>query len=217
VIGVIASPAMRALLLLAVASAACQKTPAPAITSAWKDDFERAELGADYATAKADSYRVSGGQLNAQGAVNHPLWLRRKLPASAVIELDVKSNSASGDIKVEAWGDGVSHAKDRGQYTSTGYVFVMGGWSNSKSILAKGNEHGQELSQRTTPKVEPGKVYHWKIVRNGGQIDWFVDDMQTPFLSLTDPAPLTGDGHAYFGFNDWESDLWFDNLTITPL
>ena len=58
--------------------------------------------------------------------------------------------------------------------------------------------------------------YKWRIVRNGKTIDWFVDDMTTPFLSLTDEAPLSGKGHQHFGVNNWESDTWFDNLVITP-
>lgn len=197
-------------------TAACKDPPAPSITAPYRDDFERAAVGPDY-VATADVYRIVGGQLNVSNAYNHPLWLRRKLPRNAVIELDVKSTSPAGDIKVEAWGDGRSHARHKGAYTSTGYVFIMGAWNNSKSILAKGNEHGADVQARTTPKVEPGRVYHWKIVKNGGRIEWFVDDMTTPFLAMDDPAPYEGPGHEHFGFNDWEADLWFDNLTITPL
>jgi hypothetical protein len=41
--------------------------------------------------------------------------------------------------------------------------------------------------------------------------------MDTPFLTYEDKNPLVGEGHEYFGFNNWESDSWFDNLSITPL
>ena len=47
-------------------------------------------------------------------------------------------------------------------------------------------------------------------------LDWFVDDMTTPLLTLDDPEPLTGDGHAFFSINNWQSDTWFDNLRIAP-
>jgi hypothetical protein len=66
-------------------------------------------------------------------------------------------------------------------------------------------------------KVQPTRHYHWRIERVGKQLKWFVDDMQTPFLVLDDPAPLEAQGHEYFGFNNWETDTWFDNLVITPL
>lgn len=194
----------------------CKIEDPPAITSAWTDDFERDKLGGNYRPT-ADNYQIVNGALSAKGAFNHPLWLRKKLPGEAVIELDVWSNSADGDIKVELYGDGESHAKDKGAYTSSGYVVVMGGWNNSKSLVAKGNEHGKELAERKTPRVERGKRYHWKIVKQGEKIDWYVDDMQTPFLSLQDPNPLSGGGHDYFAINNWQSDSWFDNVSITPL
>ena len=38
-----------------------------------------------------------------------------------------------------------------------------------------------------------------------------------PFLVYDDPHPLEGAGHEYFGFNNWETDTWFDNLVISPL
>ena len=36
-------------------------------------------------------------------------------------------------------------------------------------------------------------------------------------LMFDDPAPLTGAGHSYFGFNDWEAELHFDNFRVRPL
>jgi len=34
---------------------------------------------------------------------------------------------------------------------------------------------------------------------------------------MADSEPLEGRGHDHFGFNNWQSDLWFDNLKVTPL
>ena len=207
---------MRSFFLLALLAGACRQPDPPAITAPWRDDFSRTEIGSDY-VATDDVYVIVDGELTVSDAYNHPLWLRKKLPANAIIELDVWSKSPQGDIKVEIYGDGRHHARDRGAYTSSGYVLVHGGWNNSKSILARGNEHGAALVERNQPRVEMNRRYHWKIVRNGGRIDWFVDDMSTPFLSLEDKEPLTGDQHAYFGFNDWEAELGFDNLEIRPV
>ena len=41
--------------------------------------------------------------------------------------------------------------------------------------------------------------------------------MTTPFLVLEDTRTFAGPGHEYFAFNDWETDVWFDDLVITPL
>lgn len=206
---------MRALVFCLVV-VGCKQPDPPAVTAPWTDSFARASLGSDYLPT-SDQYRITGGRLNVSLAYNHPLWLRKKLPEYASIELDCTSQSPSGDIKVEAWGDGESHAQNKGAYSSTGYVFIQGGWNNSKSEIAREDEHLPDLPSRTEPRVDVGRTYHWKIVRQKGRIDWYIDDMSTPFLSLADSQPLGGRGHEYFGFNNWESDLWFDNLTITPL
>jgi len=199
-----------------VALGSCKVEDPPPITQTWTDDFERDSVGADYYRT-GGNYAVKDGALHVQGAYNHPLWLRKKLPRNVSIELDTWSNSKEGDIKVELFGDGRSHAHNKGAYTSTGYVAIMGGWGNSKSILARQEEHGAQLAQRRQPKVVPGKRYHWKIVRQGNAVTWYVDDMDTPFLTYQDTSPLEGPGHEYFGFDNWESDVGFDNLRIEPL
>jgi len=189
--------------------------PLPAITAPWHDDFSRSKIGGDYLATKPDAYRIVDGKLNAHGAYNHPLWLRKKLPRDVVIELDVWSNSPAGDIKVEAFGDGRTYATTRGAYTASGYVFIFGGWHNSRSILARRNEHGHHMGvDKTRRKVVPHKHYHWKIVRKGKDVDWSIDGKL--FIHYHDDSPLEGDEHAYFGFNNWQSDLRFDNLQIRP-
>jgi len=211
--------ALAALAALATGLAGCSSHEAPPvgapITAPFVDTFERVDLGADWHATTPAAYQLVNGALNAKGAYNHPLWLRRPLPNDAVIEVDVWSMSTDGDLKIEIYGDGQSSARDRGQYTSTGYVAVMGGWSNSLSTLVAGNEHRKDRPERRTPKVELGKRYHWKLVKRGTTVDWFVDDMTTPFLSFTDA--LAGGGPRFLGINNWASDAWFDNLSITPL
>jgi hypothetical protein len=34
---------------------------------------------------------------------------------------------------------------------------------------------------------------------------------------MDDPAPLQGPGHRYFGFNNWQTPVRFDNLRIRAL
>ncbi len=191
------------------------------ITGVFEDDFERSELGENY-FATTNNYQLVNGALSAKGAFNHPLWLTNKLPKNVSIEFDAWSNSADADIKVEVYGDGQSHAatKEKVAYKATGYVAVFGGWSNSKSLLARRDEHGKpgvDLEQRSVPKVIVGKRYHWKLTRQDDTLSWFVDDMNTPFLRFEDASPLSGEGQDYFAFNNWQSDTWFDNLRISPL
>jgi hypothetical protein len=208
-----------AVLTATLALAACKVKDPPPITAPWRDDFARDTPGASY-LASGDGYVVVGGALSAKGAHNHPLWLRAKLPRDVRIEFDCWSTERRGDIKVEVFGDGKSFDPDGGRNTATGYEVIMGGWFNAKSIIARLDEHGPEgkdVITRILPKVVPNQRYHWRIERTGKVLSWFVDDMNTPFLQFDDPHPLEGTGHEYFGFNNWETDTWFDNLLIAPL
>jgi hypothetical protein len=141
--------------------AACKVKDQPPITTAWSTDFEAGLGDAFYRTG--DGYEVVNGALSARGAHNHPLWLRKRLPHDVRIELDAWSTEARGDLKIEVFGDGHSYDPDGGRYLATGYEFVFGGWYNTKSIIARLDEHGSDLVQRSQPKVVPGQHYHWRI------------------------------------------------------
>jgi Farnesoic acid 0-methyl transferase len=193
----------------------CKVREQPPITEAWQHDFDDGLAGLYYATG--DGYHVERGALSARGAHNRPLWLRKKLPRDVRIDLDAWTTEPRGDIKIEVFGDGRSYDPDGGRYTATGYELIFGGWFNTKSIIARLDEHGSDLVQRTEPKVIATQRYHWRIERRHNAITWYVDDMTTPFLRYEDPRPLDGAGHEYLGFNNWETDTWFDNLAIAPL
>jgi hypothetical protein len=187
----------------------------PVIAGPFADDFQRQELGPTWNNTGA-GYRISDGRLNVSNAYNHPAWLRQKLPRDAVIELDAMSKSPAGDLKLEIYGDGESFDPDKGGYVSSGYVLIFGGWRNSLSVICRNNEHDEgRKAERTAPPVQVGRTYHWTVTRSGGALDWRIDGQ--PFLAWNDPAPLAGGGHEYLAVNDWESDVYFDNLRIRPL
>jgi len=198
------------------AGAGCKVKDPPPVTETWTDDFARDEIGGNYYKT-GGGYEVAPEGLSTKGSHNHPLWLRKKLPDDVQIDVTAWSNTPDGDIKVELCGDGRSFDPDGGGYTSSGYVIIFGGWHNAKSMIARGNEHGTDLSQRADKKVVPGQKYKFRIVRRGKKLTWYIDDMTRPFLEYEDPHPLVGAGHEYFAFNNWESDSWFDDLTVTPL
>ncbi|HJL17029.1 MAG TPA: DUF1080 domain-containing protein [Sandaracinaceae bacterium LLY-WYZ-13_1] len=179
----------------------------------FSDDFEREQLGDDWHNT-GGRYRIQDGWLNVQGAHNRPLWLRRRLPRDVRIEFDVRSESPEGDIKVEVFGDGSSRATSE-SYTATSYVVIFGGWNNTLNIIARMDEHADDRAVGERRRVEPGRTYHMRIEREGERITVWVDDEE--LVHMDDPEPLYGRGHDHFAFNDWEADLWFDNLRIEPL
>ncbi len=193
--------------------AACTPQGDPAIASSgFRDAFDGDKL-ADYWNNTGGPYTIENGMLHVKGARNKPLWLRRTLPHDVTVEFDVRSESPEGDIKVEVFGDGQSRAETT-SYTATSYVVIFGGWNNSLNVLARMNEHGDDRVVGKPYKVVPGRTYRMKIVRDGKKITAWADDHE--LASMTDDDPLYGRGHDHFGLNNWQSDLWFDNLQITP-
>jgi hypothetical protein len=197
---------------------ACRRADPP-LTGPFSDDFARADLGDNY-VATGPGFTVESGVLVGRNVRNHPLWLKRTLPENVEITFDAISHSPDGDIKVEVYGDGRSFESDASiaanqAYVTTSYVFIFGGWKNSRSVLARLEEHQAGAPARTDVKVVPGQRYQFRIVRRGGKIDWFLDG--APFLSLEDKLPLSGKGHDHFGFTGWQAEVHFDNLRITPL
>ncbi|MFW6050579.1 MAG: family 16 glycoside hydrolase [Myxococcota bacterium] len=196
------------------ASLGCTPQGDPAIgQDGFEERFERAALGELWHNT-GGPYRIRDGQLHVEGARNKPLWLRRALPRDVRIEVDARSESAAGDIKVELFGDGVSKAEST-SYTASGYVVILGGWNNRLNVIARMDEHGSDRVVGPRRPVEPGKTYRLRIDRRGRALTVFVDGER--LMAMQDDDPLEGRGHDHFGFNNWESDVWFDNLRITPL
>ena len=197
-----------------LAGLSCTPQGDPAVgPDGFTDDFEREELGDHWYNTGA-TWRIVDGQLNIRNARNRPLWLRRVLPRDARVEFDIRSESPEGDIKCEIYGDGTSRATTE-EYTATSYVVIFGGWHNTLNVLARLDEHGADRVERRGQHVVPGQTYHLRIERQGSRISSFIDDQE--LVSMDDASPLEGRGHDHFGFNDWQAELWIDNLRITPL
>ncbi len=194
------------------------------IGTVYRESFDGRALGNDwYLTSPV--WRVAGGRLCAKGARNHPVWLRRRLPVNARIEFDATSSSSDGDIKAELWGDGQGAAEGVSYTNASSYLAIFGGWKNRFHVLARLDEHAPDRLQikvarsggdwRALP-VQPNQTYHFKIERSDGRtVSWLVDDIE--LFNFTDPKPLRGPGHQHLGFNNWDVQVCFDNLIITPL
>ncbi len=193
---------------------ACTRQGDPAIgPDGFTDDFERDAVG-DAWHNTGGRYEIQDGWMTVRGARNRPLWLRRRLPRDVRIEFDVRSESPQGDIKVEVFGDGSSRATST-SYTATSYVVIFGGWGNTTNVIARMDEHADDRAVGPPRPVEQGRVYHMRIERQGDRITAWVDDEE--LAHMDDPDPLEGRGHDHFAFNDWDAELWFDNLRIEPL
>lgn len=188
------------------------------------DRFDREELGKDWRKTSV-GWRLEEGMLCGQGARNHPVWLRQRLPVNAQVRFEAVSYSSDGDIKAEFWGDGRSAAAGVSYDDATSYLTIFGGWKNRYHVLARIDEHAKDRPQieigsatdelRERP-VEMGRKYRFKVERRDSKtVTWWVDDVE--MLKYPDDKPLMGPGHEYFGFNNWQVRVCFDNLEVTPL
>ena len=208
----------------AIASRDGERAPDPMITEPFVDAFERGAIG-DGWRALSGAWRIENGRLCGKGGHNRGIWLARKIPTNARIEFDATSASPEGDIKAEAWGDGLTGATANSYSNATSYLVLFGAWSNTKHMLARLDEH---RAKNPVYKVDPldddprgrpvaaGQTYRFTIERTDGHtVRWLVDDVV--MHRFDDPEPLKGDGHDHFGFNDWETAVCFDNLRVVPL
>lgn len=214
--GHLAAPARRlapSLIALAVSlgclpkqdsSSSAEATPAAAVPFA--DDFNRASLGEHYKKT-GGTWEVIDGQLHSSGEKNVPLWLDAPLSKNVRVEFTTLSKSRAVDTKVEIFGDGLRH--------ESGYIVILGGWNNTISTIARLDEHEKtRVEKRTTWKQN--QRYRWKIERTDGKtLNFYVDDQLV--LAYVDKEPLYGPRNNKLAFTNWASDVYYDDLKITPL
>ncbi len=218
-------PALALLLALGPLAAGC-RSPLEDLQGGrlvFSDDFSAANLAPHWSVGRVDGpaskgggprneadrlghWRVHDGALHTSGERNQGLWLKVPLPDSVRIEFSAAAETDGGDIKFESFGDGTLH--------ESGYIFVMGGWNNALSVLARRDEH-ETGRQRRDETVEKGRVYRMAVTRSQSVVRWFVDGRL--YLQYRDSEPLRGDAHRFFSFNSWRTPLRFDDLAVYDL
>lgn len=213
----------RSLVLLAAALvvvSACEKRPRqrPLPLDAgidggkliFSEDFEK---GLDHWRVESKNWKIVDGRLftGDKPNQNKGAWLKGvTLPQNVRMEFEatsVKGNKPQfeGDMKFEFGGDRPDHA--------AGYIIIFGGWKNAINTIARHDEHGDgRLVIDSKTKVKEGQTYQFKVVRLNGEVKWFLDGEL--LLRVKDAKPALG---GSFGFNDWNSRVYFDNLKIYAL
>jgi hypothetical protein len=176
------------------------------------DGAERSVAFHVHRALSVDVSLICNRQLVAENIHNAALWLTTSLPEKVRVEFVATALTDSGDLKAEIFGDGLTH--------QSGYILIMGGWSNQLNIIARQDEHGEDRKRdsrcmiRNRRKVcaEKGKPYRWAIERRDSTVKWFVNGKL--FLTFPDKFPIQG---KHFGFNNWEAKVAFDDLRIFEL
>lgn len=190
-------------------------------TLLFEEDFEQ---GLSAWTTTSKNWRIEDGRLFSGDKPNdnQGLWLTSQaLPANVRIEFEavsVKGNNPQfeGDVKVEFGGKDQVHA--------SGYIIIFGGWKNTVNAIAKGDEHGDgRLAVDSVRKVKEGVAYRLTIVRLDNEVKWYISELSADkkggtepelLLQVRDDAPALG---GDFGFNNWNSRVYFDKLSLFAL
>ena len=183
---------------------ACKRAEAPAAAPLpFSDTFDRPSFGKLWHPS-GGYWRLRDGYVYTTGANNAPLFLNVDLPADLVLEVDIQSDTTQVDAKIELMTDGRTH--------QSGYIFILGGWSNKMSVIARLDEHGDDRKVKQPTGAVGKRSYRWRIEKKGGRLDWYIDGK--PYMSYEDPKPLDGPGHNRLGFSNWQNQLRYDNLRI---
>ena len=205
-------------LMMSVSQSGKASAPTKEGKLVFSDTFDRDAVGSNYFTGKPDrgyktaGWRIEKGRLLAENIHNAALWLKTPLPEKVRIEFDGRAETDHGDVKCEVFGDGERH--------QSGYILILGGWKNRITCIARLDEHSEERKMdnrcptrgRRRVCVEPNVDYRWAIERIDGTVRWYLNDVL--HLTYPDTEPLTG---RFFGFNNWEAKVTFDNLAVYDL
>jgi len=214
---------------------------APEATQAlpYRDDFSNPATVESNYFSTGGQWRVVNGELLSPGVKDNPLWLRAKLPQNVAVEFDVRGQWDC-DVRVEIFGDGVDHLSGyellHGAWGNQ--LSVIARLDQNAPSMASLQQQAQKLAAdqhlaasdvvstgvyrpgtrvrvESSARTEPNRTYHWRIERRGSVLIWYVNGQE--LARLDDPFPLTGEGHDRLGLSSWESQLFYDNLTVTPL
>jgi hypothetical protein len=82
------------------------------------------------------------------------------------------------------------------------------------TALCRQDEHADDRKTRSDLRVVPHKTYHLVATRKDQLLRFYIDGKLA--LEMDDLSPLSGPGHAFFAFNNWETEVHFDNLVVRP-
>ena len=91
-----------------------------------------------------------------------------------------------------------------------GYIFIAG----TTSVALGRHNYGWEVLASANRNVDPAVTHHMKVEVVGATIRCYLDDMEQPAITDTDPRPFIT-GRA--GFRVHDSQMRFDNFVITPI
>ncbi len=153
-------------------------------------------------TPSSPQWKIEDGRLTAASQDETYIILDREFPGNVVIEFTASAATRTSLLSC-LLGDSVRSA----------YVFRFGTAPTPTLALQRA---GKLLAQVTSPPVEPGVLYSFRIERHDTQILCRVSGAdKTTRLVYDEPSVLAGFGQSRFGFAASGSAVGFDGLRIS--
>ena len=163
----------------------------------FSDDFERAELGADWKGLHGD-WSIEDGRLKVLG--HGQIMCTKAFPGAQRLEFDAVSGGQPCDLTAVICAGPLGY-----QY---GYFVGFGTEDNTYSKLLV---QGVEVA-RWEAVIAPGKVHHQVVQREGKTITHVVDGQVA--MTYNDDDPLKGRGHDRIGFYVFGKSQTIDNVRV---
>jgi len=176
----------------------------------FEDNFDGPGLSDKWSVKLPGEWTVTAGELKANRVEvyddrNRGVWLNVPLPEKTRVEFTARSLSKDGDTKCEVFATEQKH--------EAGYSIIYGGWGNTINTICRLGEHEpRRVVQVPHQRVERAKSYKWTIVRTDNAVRWYLDGKF--MIAYDDAKPVKG---KWFAFNNWLSDIRFDNVKIWKL
>ncbi|KAL6807245.1 carbohydrate-binding module family 66 protein [Trichoderma sp. SZMC 28013] len=167
-------------------------------------------FGEDFASGKIDTWNTYGGSfavqsaaLVAQSSSGGKALIANKLFGDFVYEADMTITDANGNAGLVFR---VSNPYDG----ADGYYGYYAGIGNGFVVLGRADDNWNELSNVSAASVKIGTVHHIMVKAKGDSLSVYVDDMNTPKISLQDDTYRLGSN----GVRVYQTEATVDNIVI---
>lgn len=147
-------------------------------TLAFKDDFQRKDLGPDWKIIKGN-WTIKDGCLTGRG---DGIYINKKFPGDQRLEFEAWVNKDQSPCDL----DGILSDASMSRYGGNGYLFAFGTYGNNYSKI---NRAKMQILKIPRPLIERGKKHRVICEKVGGHLKWLVDgklagEYDEPFKSL---------------------------------
>jgi serine/threonine protein kinase len=174
----------------------------------FEDDFNDPDIESRW-EVYGGKWELGNGELRCFGGTPQVLYLKKPVSGDIKIEFECRQEGpVLGDISCFL---AAVPVKDRRRACDTGYMFQIGGVSNSRTFI----ETPQRRLIERHDSIIPGKAYRISVEKSGSRLALSIDGQIA--LEVEDPLPLIGSDRVSVGFYGWRAGNYYSKVKIYRL